>query len=69
MDLPDLEHRLSCPYARDGHDYWQPGNLSAYNRITDSIQVEGLDLVGEYHSISTMGLNSRPLTRDSSKTT
>ena len=29
---------------------WNPGNLAAYNRIIDTINVLGLDIVGEYHS-------------------
>lgn len=50
MDCLTLNTAYPVLTQESGHDYWLPGNLSAYNRITDSIRSMGLDLVGEYHS-------------------
>jgi len=36
--------------SKSDKNSWNPGNLAAYNRIIDTINALGLNIVGEYHS-------------------
>jgi proteasome lid subunit RPN8/RPN11 len=50
IDCLTLDVAYKIQTCKSGKSFWQPENVRAYNRITDTIKAMRFDIVGEYHS-------------------